>query len=90
MKARNVCPKLNLKIKGEEFPTELIVLGLKRIDVILGQNWLRRHKGVINRATKSIKIMTIDGKELELDSEVSRFEDERSKEDVSGRKIQIL
>ena len=44
MNARHVCPKLNLKINGEEFSTDLIILELKRIDVILGQNWIRKHK----------------------------------------------
>jgi hypothetical protein len=36
MPARQLCPKLNLKIRGVDFVTNLIVLESKDIDVILG------------------------------------------------------
>jgi hypothetical protein len=35
MPVRQVCPKVNLKIKGVDFVTKLIVLELKDINVIL-------------------------------------------------------
>ena len=89
MKAKRICPKLNLKINSEEFSTDLIVLELKRIDVILGQNWISEHKGVMYYARKTIKLITKAGKELELASEVSQINDTRSKEDAPGREVQI-
>jgi hypothetical protein len=38
MPARKLCPKVNLKIKGVDFVTNLIVLESKGIDVILGMD----------------------------------------------------
>jgi hypothetical protein len=39
---------LNLKIRGVGLVTNLIILDLKGIDVILGMDWLRKHKAPIN------------------------------------------
>jgi hypothetical protein len=36
------------------------------IDVILGMDWLSKHMVLINCAKKSIKLMTLDGKELDF------------------------
>ena len=52
MNARHVCPKLNLRINDEYFSADLTVLELKGIDVILGQNWIRKHKGITDCARK--------------------------------------
>jgi hypothetical protein len=38
MPARQLCPKVNLKIRGVDFVTNLIVLELNVIDVILGMD----------------------------------------------------
>jgi hypothetical protein len=38
MPARQLCPKVNLKIRGIDFITNLIVLESKGIDVILGMD----------------------------------------------------
>jgi hypothetical protein len=43
MSARQLCPKVNLKIKGVDFVANLIVLESKGIDVILGMYWLSKH-----------------------------------------------
>jgi hypothetical protein len=37
----------------------------KGIDVILGMDWLSKHKMLIDCANKSIKLTTSDGKEME-------------------------
>jgi hypothetical protein len=65
MPARQLCPKVNLKIRGIDFVANLIVLESKGIDVILGIDWLSKHKVLIDCAKKSIKLTTPDGKELE-------------------------
>jgi hypothetical protein len=44
-------------------------LELKGIDVILGMDWLSKHKVLIDCAKKSIKLTTLDGKELEFVAE---------------------
>jgi hypothetical protein len=38
MPARQLCPKVNLKIRGVDFITNLIVMESKGIDVILGMD----------------------------------------------------
>jgi hypothetical protein len=47
MPARQLCPKVNLKIRGVDFVANLIVLESKGIDVILGMEWLSKHKALI-------------------------------------------
>jgi hypothetical protein len=42
----------------------------KGIDIILGMDWLGKHKVLINYAKKSVKLTTPDGKELELIAEL--------------------
>jgi hypothetical protein len=44
MHARHVCPKVNILIWGVELIANLIVLESKGIDVILGMDWLSKHK----------------------------------------------
>jgi hypothetical protein len=41
----------------------------KGIDIILGMDWLGKHKVLINCAKKSVKLTTLDGKELEYVTE---------------------
>jgi hypothetical protein len=66
MPARQLCPKVNLKIRGVDFVVNLIVLESKGIDIILGMDWLSKHKVIIDCAKKSVKLTTPDGKELEF------------------------
>jgi hypothetical protein len=46
-----------------------LVLESKGIDVILGMDWLGKHKVLIDCAKKSVKLTTPDGKELEYVAE---------------------
>jgi hypothetical protein len=57
---------VNLKIKGVDFVTNLIVLESKGIDVILGMNRLSKHKVLIDCAKKYVKLTTPEGKEMEF------------------------
>jgi hypothetical protein len=57
---------VNLKIRGVDFVTNLIVLESKGIDMILGMDWLSKHKVHINCTKKSVKLTTPDGKQLEF------------------------
>jgi hypothetical protein len=66
MPARQLCPKVNLKIRGVDFVTNLIVLESKGIDVILGIDWLSKHKVLIDCSKKSIKLTTPKGKGMEF------------------------
>jgi hypothetical protein len=66
MPVRQLCPKVNLKIKGVDFVANLIVLELKGNDVILGMDWLSKYKVLINCAKKFVKLKTPEGKEMEF------------------------
>jgi hypothetical protein len=69
MPARQLCLKVNLKIRGVDFVANLIVLESRGIDVILGMNWLSKHKVLIDCTKKSVKLTTPDGKELKFVAE---------------------
>jgi hypothetical protein len=47
----------------------LIVLESKVIEIILGMDWLGKHKVLINCTKKSVKLTTPDGKEMEFVAE---------------------
>jgi hypothetical protein len=49
---------------GVDFIVNLIVLESKGIDVILGMDWLSKRKALIDYTKKSVKLTTLDGKEL--------------------------
>jgi hypothetical protein len=70
MPARQLCPKVNLKIRGVDFVTNLIVLESKGIDVILGMDWLSKYKVLIDCAKKSVKLTTPEGKEIKFVAEL--------------------
>jgi hypothetical protein len=69
MHARHVCPKVNILIRVVEFIANLIVLASKGIDVILGMDWLSKHKGMINCAKKVVRLTTSSGKGVEYVAE---------------------
>jgi hypothetical protein len=57
---------MNLKIRRVDFVTNLIVLDSEGIDVILGMDWLSKHKIPIDCAKTSFKLTTQDRKELSV------------------------
>jgi hypothetical protein len=69
MPVRQLCPKVNLKIRGVDFVANLIVLESKGIDVILEMDRLSKYKVLIDCAKKSIKLTTPKGKEIEFVAE---------------------
>jgi hypothetical protein len=66
MPVRQLCPKVNLKIRGVDYVANLIVLESKGIDVILGMDWLSKYKVLINCVKKSVKLTMPEGKEIEF------------------------
>jgi hypothetical protein len=61
---------VNLKIRGVDFVANLIILESKGIDVILGIEWLSKHKVLIDYAKKSVKLTTLEGKGMEFVAEL--------------------
>jgi hypothetical protein len=55
--------------KGVDFIANHIAFESKDIDVILGMDWLSKHKVLIDCAKKSVKLTTPEGKEIEFIAE---------------------
>jgi hypothetical protein len=66
MPARQLCPNVNLKIRGVDFITKLIVLESKSIDIIFGMDWLSKHKVLIDCTKNSVRLTTPEGKKMEF------------------------
>ena len=43
-------------IEGQEFPADLIALGMRDFDVVLGMDWLSRHKATLDCYKKEVKL----------------------------------
>jgi hypothetical protein len=70
MPARQLCPKVNLEIRGGvDFVADHTVLESMGIDIILLMNSLSKHKVLIDCAKKFVKLTTLDGKEFEFVAE---------------------
>jgi hypothetical protein len=61
MHARHVCSMVSILIWGVEFLANLIVHESNGIVVILGIDWLSKHKGMINCAKKAVRLTTSSG-----------------------------
>ncbi|KAL9250173.1 Retrovirus-related Pol polyprotein from transposon 17.6-like protein [Drosera capensis] len=59
-------------IGEEEFPVDLIILDLHDFEIVLGMNWLERHKAVMNCEKKTIKLQSPKGGRLFFHGEGSR------------------
>src|SRR4051812_40731821 len=53
-KARKICKAVPIRIHGMDFYANLIVLGTKGLEVVLGMDWMSKHKGLIDCAKKAI------------------------------------
>ena len=51
-------------IKGIEFLANLVVLQSEGIDVILGMDWLGKHKGTISYGDRTITLVNHKGKQV--------------------------
>nr|CAD39386.2 OSJNBb0016B03.11 [Oryza sativa Japonica Group] len=55
-------PSVRIEIQGVPFLANLILLESKDLDVILGMDWLARHKGVIDCANRKVTLISKDGR----------------------------
>jgi hypothetical protein len=47
MRTKHICPAVSITIRGVDFPSNLILLDSKGIDIIHGMDWLSKYDGVI-------------------------------------------
>src|SRR3954451_15375718 len=60
-KARQICKAVPIRIHGIDFYANLIVLGTKGLEVVLGMDWMSKHKGMIDCAKKAITMTSTTG-----------------------------
>src|SRR5688572_22693398 len=53
---REVAYQVPVSLAGRDFPTNMIVLKGQDIDVILGMNWLAKHKATLNTDQRTIRL----------------------------------
>ena len=64
MSSSYYCPSASLLIKGVEFEISLIVLRASGIDLILGMDWIEKHKAVIQCQERVIVLTTPKGERI--------------------------
>jgi hypothetical protein len=75
MRTKHICPVVSITIRGVDFPSNLILLDSKGIDIILGMNWLSKYNVVIQCARKAVKLTKKDGTSVEFVAMVQSDQD---------------
>jgi hypothetical protein len=65
-RTKHICPAVSISIRGVDFPSNLILLDSKDIDIILGLDWLRKYEGVIQCAKRIVRLTKEDGITVEF------------------------
>ncbi|VFQ74419.1 unnamed protein product [Cuscuta campestris] len=61
------CP---LSVQGKQFPADLIELPHKEFDIILGMDWLTKHRAVVDCSCRTVRLRAEDGSNVSLSGEV--------------------
>jgi hypothetical protein len=75
MRTKHICPTASITIRGVDFPSNLILLDSKGIDIIHGMDWLSKYDGVIQCARKAMKLTKKDGTSIEFVAMVQSDQD---------------
>jgi hypothetical protein len=66
MRTKHICPAVSITIRRVDFPSNLILLDSKGIDIILGIDWLSKYDRVIQCARKAVKLTKKDRTSIEF------------------------
>jgi hypothetical protein len=66
MTTKHICPAVSITIRGVDFPSNLIFLDSKGIDIILGMDWLTKYDGVIQCTRRAVKLTKKDRTSVEF------------------------
>jgi hypothetical protein len=75
MRTKLICPAISISIRGVDFPSNLILLESKGIDIILGMDWLSKYDGVIQCTKKVVRLTKKDGTTFEFVAAVQADQD---------------
>ena len=53
-------------IGGQEFPTDLVALDMRNFDVVLGMDWLSRHRATLDCYKKEVKLHRLEKLEVKF------------------------
>ena len=67
MESSGNVPDVEIRIQGVSFLASLIVLPRSDIDVILGMDWLVKHKAIIDCPSRSVKLTHDSGTDVVYD-----------------------
>jgi hypothetical protein len=65
VKTQLSCINVPVELYGEKFQADLIVLGTKGLDVVLGMDWMSKYQGHIDCARKAITVTSSSGVQIE-------------------------
>jgi hypothetical protein len=65
VRAHLTCEGVPIDIHGVSFQADLIILGTKGLDVVLGMDWMTKYQGHIDCARKAIFVTNSDGVKIE-------------------------
>jgi hypothetical protein len=65
VKTQLSCRNVPVELYGEKFQADLIVLGTKGLDVVLGMDWMSKYQGHIYCAQKAITVTSSSGVQIE-------------------------
>jgi hypothetical protein len=66
MRTKHICSVVSITIWGVDFPSKLILLDSKGIDIILGMDWLSNYDEVIQCTRKAVKLTKKDVTSVEF------------------------
>jgi hypothetical protein len=66
MRTKHICPVVSITIRGVDFPSNLILLDSKGIDIIHGMDWLSKYDRVIQCARKTVRLTKKDRATIEF------------------------
>jgi hypothetical protein len=75
MRTKHICLVVSITVRGVDFPSNLILLDSKGIDIILGMDWLSKYDRVIQCARKAVKLTKKDGTSVEFVALVQSYQD---------------
>ena len=58
------CHDLVIEFGKYKFPVNLIILNSQGLDVILGMDWMTKHKGVLDCANHTVTLTTLENKRI--------------------------
>jgi hypothetical protein len=93
MRTKHIYPAVSISIRGVDFPSNLIRLDSKGIDIILCMDWLSKYDGVILCAKKAVRLTKKDGTTIEFvaamqaDQYAESDEGDRFGRNLSGSRI---